>query len=85
MLPGEGNGAQIWGRKKKEGEGRAWTSTVSCETHGQPHIQHLGEPHIQHRAYGCGYFTVDRREELRVVDFPTVSFFPFFSKFFVIF
>ena len=34
---------------------------------------------------GCGYFTVNRTEELRTVDFPTVRFFSYFSKFFVVF
>ena len=34
---------------------------------------------------GCGYFTVNRTEELRAVDFPTVSYFFLFSKFFVVF
>ena len=34
---------------------------------------------------GCGYFTVNRTELLRTVDFPTVGFFSYFSKFFVVF
>ena len=30
---------------------------------------------------GCGYFTVNRTEELRMVDFPTVRFFPILVSF----
>jgi len=30
---------------------------------------------------GCGYFTVNRTEELRAVDFPTVRFFPILISF----